>query len=255
MLKAIASFAAFLLLVVSLSSFTTGVFLSAATANFDSVQSGLKGVLLTEGLNSFHANLKPDAKAQLDQLDKLSPAERKTALMVQCRSSDQPYCNPDFITGKINLDEAIRINFEKQIDSSQSESLAKLNDVMQTYANHPYLLIAIISGLMSLGLYYFVNRYFGIQSFFANATWLSLLSVISFNFMLPLLDHLVSAFVPGQLNQDPALLTAAKQVILSWMAPAIQKAFVVSIWLTVVSFVVWMGMKFFRTYTVTAETY
>jgi hypothetical protein len=248
---------AFFLLAIAVASLTTNTFLKSSVNNFDTVKKSFtkSDILLNESLKQFYADMSSEDRQQFADIEKMTPAQRKLLLQPQCVGDllTSPFCNPRFIAGQITLDQALREQASEQISAQQSEALDDLKAKLDGYLKYPLLLIGILGMILSLLIYFSVGRLFGLQAFFGNLSWLSVLSAVSFKIMPATIDNLVSVTSQASGNIPPAGASLLKQVVSSWLVPAMNKAFVLSIILTIVGSVVWISIKLLRKYAISIE--
>ncbi len=254
MSKWIFSTLAFLLLTVFISALTMNVFISSVTAGFETAKESVKqksDIFANDAVKSFYAGLTAAQKSQFEQIKAFTTEQRQQVLSGQCKTTelkDAPFCNPQFIAGQITFDDAVKESYKKQFEAAQNLALEQMRAQLSSYAQYPLLLIAIVSGIVSLVLYVIRNGIAsGVQVFAGSVSWLSFLSAVSFKLMPALIDKLLSRVsAVGEVNKLAVSLT--KEVVFSWLNPAMQSGFMVSILMAGIGFVIWSGVKIFRKY-------
>jgi len=251
MLKWLFSTLAFLFLALALTVFTGNAFLNSALGSFGDVETSFKeqsGVLTDEALKDFYGKLTPEDEKQFAEIEALTPAQKQIVLSPQCQGEDledSPFCDPRFISGAMQLGDVIREKAEIAIEGQQEEALGQVNQKFSKYLKIPLVLIGIVSVILSMLLYAAGSGMLGIQSFFGNAAWLSLLSAVSFKVIPSLLSKLVSAIQPdAQVGAEA--MQVVRDIIIDWLKPALNSGFWVAFWIAIISFIVWLVLKFTR---------
>lgn len=251
MIKWLFSTLGFIFLAIAISSLTMGVFLTSAVDNFDILEktfSESADELVNTSLVSFYEEMTQEQVQNIQEIEALTPVQRQLILPAQCKD-ESGFCNPRFISGEINFDQSIRESASLQIEEQQEVALGGLRDKIQGYLKYPLIMISIIGSLLSLIFYIVGSKVQGIQSFFGNVSWLSLLSAVTFKLMPLAIDKIISAAGSG-LGEGVDLL---RESALAWLVPSMNAGFWLSVWLTIIGFVVWFAIKFFRQHSVSME--
>jgi hypothetical protein len=249
---------AFFLLALAISSFTTQIFLSAIEDSYDDAQQAVKdktAVFAAEGLKQFYASLDASQRAQVEQLKKLTPEQKQLLLPQQCASvSDSPFCNPKFISGQLSFDDAVKEAAQKSFIESELDALSVLREKFTNYRQYPLMVIGITCLILSFVFFVLADGLFGgMQKLFGNASWLSILSAISFKAMPLVIDRLLD-IVSQQAGQAQNIAAnILKEVVVAWLTPAMQKGFFTSIGIAIAAGIIWLGLRFFRTHDVTVN--
>jgi len=248
MFKWLFSTLAFLLLVLFLSALNANSFLTSAVNSVSDLRESFKDnsqILVDESLDQFYAQLSPEDKANFEQIEDLTPAQKNIVLTPQCQGiDDSPFCDPRFISGSLTLDEVLREDTEQGVVEQQNVAVDQIRNKFASYMRFPLILIAIISGVLSLLLYLGSKGLSGAQSFFGNAAWLSALSTVSFKLIPKMLGKLISALQPN-LPAGEAV-EVVKQITIDWISKAMAPAFTLSLIITIIAFIVWISIKVFR---------
>ena len=252
---------AFILVTVFVSGLTTHVFIREVNSGFEDAKNSLPqkaGVYANQSLDVFYTQFTDAQKLQVNQIEALTPSQRKEVLGDQCLRQDfkdSPFCNPRFISGQINFNESLKENTEKQFIEAQTQALNQVNEKLTGYGKYPLILISVIAGILSLIFYYLTNKsLFGIQTFAGNAAWLGLLSAVSYYFMPNILDKLVST-LSGAQGAEAQLVNITKEIMFTWLTKAMDSAFVASLWISGLTFILWLALKLYRKYTFSVEKY
>lgn len=255
MLKWLFSTLGFIFLVIFLTGLTSNVFLSKAIDSFDQVETSFQentDFIVDQSIEEFYANLEPEQKQSFEEIEKLTPAQREIVLSPQCQGEDEgPFCDQRFISGTLTFDEILRDSAKTQVQEQQDVALGQVKDKLLGYTKYPLILISIIAGILSLLFYVVGNGWLGTQTFLGNAAWLSLLSVISYKVFPSLFKKLISFTQPAGAN--PEALAAMQNILVEWLSPVLNSAFFLSLWLTIISFILWLAIKLFRKYTIETE--
>ena len=126
-----------------------------------------------------------------------------------------------------------------------------MKNQLAVFNKFPLTIISIISAILGIIFYMTALGMFkGFQVFSGNVSWLSFLSSISFKFMPSVLEKAVVQMQQNIPAGSEGVSSIMKNVLFSWLTPAISKAFMFSVYLTLISFIIWIGIKFFRRYSV-----
>ena len=251
---------AFILVTIFVSGLTTQVFISEVNSGFEDAKNSLdeKGTAYADqSLELLYSTQFTDAqKIQIKQVEELTPSQREQALGNQCLREDfkdSPFCNPRFISGQISFNESLKENTKKQFIDAETQALTQMNEKLSGYGKYPLILISVIAGILSLIFYYLTNKsLFGIQTFAGNAAWLGLLSAVSYYFMPNILDKLVST-LSGAQGAEAQLVNITKEIMFTWLTKAMDSAFVASLWISGLTFILWLSLKLYRKYTFSVE--
>ena len=195
-------------------------------------------------------------KKSIEAINELPADVRKQSLEEQCKDkSDQPFCDQDFISGKSSFDDVLKKKTKEQTEPVFIQALDNVRNQLAVFSKFPLVLISIISAILGIVFYMLAQGTLkGFQIFSGNIAWLSFLSAISFKFMPGVLEKAVSAMQQNVPVGSEGVSLVMKSILFSWLTPAIDDAFMFSIYLTIISFVIWIGIKFYRKYYVVDTT-
>ena len=257
MLKWLGSTFAFIFLVAALGAFTMNILLTSALGSTDVITDTLEDqetTLIEQTFDKFLSELSPEQKKQFDELDALTPDQKEAALGEQCQQDDlqgEPFCDPAFISGSITVYESIKKSIGQKVDESQGDAVTQVQEQLSGYQKYPLKVITILGFILSLILFMVTKGALaGVEMFSGNIAWLSLMSAISYKLMPSFFDKIITATQEGGAE---GASNVAQSIISAWLTPAIQKAFVASVWLTLGGFIVWLAIMLFRKYSVEVE--
>ncbi len=256
-MKWIYSALAFIFVAFFISGITTNVFLQdvdSGSKDLTDLINQKSDVFADQNLKIFYSSLDVQKKQQVDQIKSLTDEQRQLVLGAQCKTSEiknSTFCNPDFISGKLTFDDVIRADSKKQFVQGISQAIDLSKEKLLGYEIYFNLWVAVAAGVLSVILYYLANdSLFGVQTFFGNASWLALLSAITYKFMPNFIDKTLSVAMQN-LGGDAFSANLIKEIMLAWLAPGMDHAFVFSMWVAAIFFVLWISLKFYRNYTFT----
>lgn len=248
------SFIAFIFAAVFVSAITTHILISSINEGYEQAKLNVKteaASFADEGLKTTYSQMTADQKSAINTIKSLTVEQRKETLMDQCTGEQktQPFCDSRFLEGKMELDDIIKENIKTQFETAMLQALEEVKTQLGLFTKYPLILISIISAVLSIVFYMIAHDLMkGIQMFSGNASWLSFLSAISFKFMPNILQKLVSQAqqnVPAGAEQISATM---QNILFSWLNPAINNAFMFSVYVTVISFMIWLAIKLLRKY-------
>ncbi len=256
-MKWIISLLAFVLLAISVSSFTTNVFISDLFSTFDSAKENAlqqNDAIVNESVSLFYSSMNASQREQLDQIANMDVGMKQIVLVQACvNAKDQPFCNSDFINGRITFDAALRDNINVQIDNATSSAMDLFKEKFEKYQKTNFILIGIITGILSLMIYFIVKGKLGVKIFFGNASWLGLLSAISFKIMPGLMNGVVTAVQTGKTIEEQKVMEVMSNIVISWINSSMHRAFIVSMIIFASAGLVWLVLKLFTEYSVVRE--
>jgi hypothetical protein len=258
-MKWIFSLLAFILLAFSISSFTTHVFLQEAFNTFDNAKASAlekNDVIVNDAVSQFYLNLSSEQRANIEKLKTLTPEIKKQVLVPQCSAEgmqDEFFCNPQFISGELSLDEVLKQSANKQVDNFTIQTMDMFKVKLEAYEKVNLVLVGIVCGIISLLIYLLTYGFRGLQKFTGNASWLALLSAISFKIMPLIINKILTAVAVSQNAMEQKVTALVSQTLIDWLVPAMNKGFFVSLMIAIVAFVVWGILKLKREYTATTN--
>lgn len=258
MFKWLLSMLAFIFLAAFITSLTMNVFISSIDTDFDDTKASLKenSVKFAEQ-NQDILEMNESSAKQIQEIEALTPAQRKQALEKQCvgkNTTQYAFCDERFISGEMSFDEIIKENMAKQIETAQLQAFTMMNEKFSLYRKYPLILISIIAAILSLIFYSLSKGIFpGLQAFAGNISWLSFLSALSFKFMPKLINKLLGVAQKDIGIQSQALFDFTRETMLSWFGPAMNHAFIVTISVAIITFLIWTILKILKKYDVIVE--
>ena len=249
---------AFFFTTIFITAITTNAFISSIDSGYENAKyeaSRQVSVLAAQSIPGIYAQ-NPDLKKSIEAINELPADVRKQSLEEQCKDkSDQPFCDQDFISGKSSFDDVLKKKTKEQTEPVFIQALDNVRNQLAVFSKFPLVLISIISAILGIVFYMLAQGTLkGFQIFSGNIAWLSFLSAISFKFMPGVLEKAVSAMQQNVPVGSEGVSLVMKSILFSWLTPAIDDAFMFSIYLTIISFVIWIGIKFYRKYYVVDTT-
>lgn len=247
------NFLAFIFAAIFISAITTHVLISSINEGYEQAKLNVKTEAATfanTGLQTTYSQMTPDQVAAINVIKSLTVEQRKAMLMDQCKDPQvktNPYCDSRFLEGKMELDDILKENIKTQFEAAMLQALDEVKTQLGFFTKYPLILISIVAAVLSIIFYMITHNLIkGTQMFAGNISWLSFLSAVSFKFMPNVLQKLISQqAVPAGAE---GITEVMKKIVLSWMNPAINQAFMFSVYLTIISFVIWISIKLLRKY-------
>ncbi|MEK6887188.1 MAG: hypothetical protein AABW88_05140 [Nanoarchaeota archaeon] len=248
------SFLAFIFAAMFVTAITTNAFISSINSGYENAKyevSKQVDIFSAQNIPTIYAQ-NPELKASIDALNALPPDVKKQTLEEQCKDkSEQPFCDEGFISGELTFDEVLKKKTKEQFEPSFLQALDEVKNQMAVFNKFPLTIISVISAILGVIFYMTAHGMFkGFQVFSGNVSWLSFLSAASFKFMPNVLNKVIANMqqnVPAGSESISALMT---DILFSWLTPAINNAFMFSIYLAALSFILWIGIKLFRKYSI-----
>jgi hypothetical protein len=195
----------------------------------------------------------PDLKSSLAVIDSMSNEQKKLFLQEQCSSperKDEPFCEPEYVSGALTFDQIIIKKTSVQFEEAMLQALNEVkNNLLGFVQNIPLVLIMIVSAILGVLFYILADgAEKGIGIFLGNTVWLMFMSAISFKLMPFALDKMTASMTSSVPAGSEGIAAATKDIVLAWFAPAINSAFMATVWITIIIFVMWLGYKLYRKY-------
>jgi len=246
------SFLAFVFIAIFITAITTNVFISSINSGYENakLEAGKQAdIFAVSSVPTIYAQ-NPELKASIDAINLLPAELRAQTLNEQCKDkSEQPFCDEDFISGKLTFDEILKKQTKAQLQPLLIQALDEVKLQLAIFNKFPLVLISIISAVLGIIFYMLAQGMFkGLQFFSGNVSWLSFLSAVSFKFMPYVLNKAISKMQQDIPAGAEGISEAMKNILLSWLTPAVNDAFMFSIYLTIISFIIWITIKFYRRY-------
>lgn len=161
-------------------------------------------------------------------------SEQIADLKERCRENpNEGFCgDDDFLSGRITQDEAMKKAIKAQMDiRGQIESTkAKLPGILNTsvrYATPFYGVLVFTLGVLLV----FISKFFDVMAslgtVFYETAFASFISAVNFRIVPYMIEKLASASMVGGGGIDPTKIFV--EILLSWIGPAINKAFWISL--------------------------
>lgn len=258
-MKWLLSLIAFILLAVSISSFTTNVFLEESFLTFEKAkQNALSSndVIVDKTVSDFYSNMDAKQKANIDQISSMTKDEKTATLIPLCSQkemSGEIFCDDRFIRGEISFDDVIKEKINDQVDNVTIISMDTFKAGLEKYQQTNLILITLAAGILSLIIYVLANGAKGFQKFAGNTCWLSILSAVSFKAMPFIMDGILKVTLAGKDATSQQVASLLMQTIKDWLIPAMDKAFWISILIAVIAFIIWAIVKLRTEYSFVQE--
>lgn len=260
MLKWLLSTFAFIFLMIFVSAFTTDVFISGIDSGFDETKQTIREESLTfidANEDILYSGMGEGGKEQIEEIEAIPVSQREAVFNEQCvgrNPNETIFCDERFISGESTLVEIMKGSFAGQMEAAQLEAFNQMNVKFSKYTKYPLILISIIAAVLSVVFYSFSKGILpGIQSFSGNVSWLLFLSSLTFKFMPGIINKILGVTQPEVPVGSEGLFEFTKEIMFAWLAPAMNHAFIVSISVAVIAFLIWAIIKIVRKYTIDIE--
>ncbi len=244
------SFLAFIFAAIFVTAITTNAFISSINSGYENAKyeaSRQVDIFAAQNLPVIYVQ-NPDLKKSIDAINALPDDVRKQNLDEQCKEKpEQPFCDQDFISRKLSFDDVLKKKTKEQLEPAFIQSLEEVKTQLEIFNKFPLILISLISAVLGIIFYMLAQGTFrGLQFFSGNISWLSFLSAISFKFMPSVLEKAILKMQQNVPAGSEGISSIMQNVLFSWLNPAINNAFMFSVYLTIISFIVWISIKLYR---------
>ncbi len=170
--------------------------------------------------------------------------EQKPQLIEFCKtqSANNPLCDPDFLSGKITQDDALKRNIKSQIDIKNSEGTRSMIEMInQAKQINPFVYGIILFVFGSLII--LVGKSFSItQTLIAvgyEGAFASVIAAVNFKILPSILEKISSVKIIGT-SAEAEMSKIMPDIFLEWFKPALDNAFMASLILTGIFAVVYV---------------
>lgn len=228
-ITSITSFFGFFILLFGLSMFISYFFVSDLnTANLQTVYDKNIDTYITNNLNTLKTELK---------VPEIKPSDLP-AIRSNCDASkDSPFCNEDFLSGKITVDEVVKQMLKSQLSFENAgfdKAIAPIEQ-MKNSVSVGYGIGLFILGILLIFISKSFNVVLSLKAISFESAIGAIISAASFKAMPYLLQGLTSAKTSGLSGAQADLSNLLSSTMTEWMQVASDKAFFVCLIITGIS--------------------
>jgi len=246
---------AFIFTSLFVSGITINYFISSVDSGFENAKLSINGKsskFIDDSYSSFYSNMDQKQKENIEKITELPDDFRKQVLSEYCtpEKKEEPFCDARYISGEMSFEQIMKLKIKGEFEKIMTEALTEVNSSFLEFTKYPLIPLSIVAAILGLVFYMAANGMLkGIQVFLGNISWLSFFSAISFKIMPNTLKILVSRFLYNLPAQSKSISEIMKEILFDWLTPVMVSAYIFSLWIAAISFILWIIIKLCRNYT------